>query len=304
VNGLFIFAIILAVITVALFGVGRVIKDASGATEGDKRGIRVLTWIFAVGALVTVFFCSFTPVGTRDIGVVTTFGKLAGHLSAGPNMIAPWSNETTIDGSYQPTDDSFTVRIAGGQTATAKVYVRWNATGAAADDIFANYKNTSGLEHGLLQPELNVAVNTVLDGYDPLTPISENIPAGTPGNPSTSQLGARIQQVLAGRVSPDIAVETLVLQPLVYDPTVQDRINSITNQVAKTDVAQQSEKTAAAQAAANQALEAGLVNNPLVLVQQCMTAIADGALKPPAGFSCWPGQGSGVVIPSASTTGK
>lgn len=303
-NGLFIFAIILAVIAVALIGIGRVVKNAPGATAGDKRGVKVLTWIFAIGALVTVFACSFTPVGPREIGVVSTFGKLTGHLGSGPNLIAPWAQETTIDGSYQPTDDAFTVRIAGGQTATASVYVRWNATQGAADDILANYKNTAGLEKGLLKPDLNKAVNTVLEGYDPITPIADGIKAGTPGNPSTAQLSEQIQTVLQGRVSPDIVIDTLVLQPLGYDPTVQQRINSITNQVAKTDVAQQSEKTAAAQAAANKALEAGLVNNPLVLVQQCMTAIADGAFKPPAGFSCWPGQGSGVVLPSSGSAAK
>jgi hypothetical protein len=57
---------------------------------------------------------------------------------------------------------------------------------------------------------------------------------------------------------------------------------------------------AEAQAKANQIIQASVSNSPLVLVQQCMNAIADGTLAPPAGFSCWPGTGSGVVIPSAS----
>jgi regulator of protease activity HflC (stomatin/prohibitin superfamily) len=310
-NGWFIFALVIALFAAACGIMARMSKESRGKTnqkgaasdEAIAHGVfRLLFWILSVVTAIMVFSCSWTPVGPREIGVVSTFGKLTGHLGSGPNLIPPWSQETTIDGSYQPTDDSFTVRIAGGQTATANVYIRWNATQGAADDILANYKNTAGLEKGLLKPELNKAVNTVLEGYDPITPITDGIKAGTIGNPSTAQLSAQIETVLQSRISPDITVDTLVLQPLAYDPTVQGRINSITNQFVKTDVAKQSIQTALAQAQANNDLAASLNDNPLVLVQQCMTGLADGAIKLPAGGSCWPGQGSGVVIPAVTST--
>ncbi len=291
--GTFLFAIIFAVIAVAALAVRRF------AAADARPGLAVVGGIFGGLAVILTVVSSYNPVGTRDVGVVTSFGRLAGHVGPGINWTAPWETVTSIDDSYQLTDETFTVRIAGGQTAQATVLVRWNAAPPAADDIFANFKTTAGMDSGLLRPELNVATNTVLDGYDPLTPLATGAQPGTPGNPSTSQLGAQIETALQQRVRGDINIKTLVLKPLAYDPTVQARINSVTNQVAKTDVAQQAEKTASAQAAANKALQAGLVNNPLVLVQQCMSAIADGQLKPPAGFTCWPGQGSGVVIPSA-----
>lgn len=292
--GTFLFAVILAVIA-GLILLGRIFAENDARTP-----LAAAAGVFGALAVLLVLLSSYNPVGTRDVGVVTSFGRLAGHLGPGINFTAPWDSVTTIDDSYQLTDETFTVRIAGGQTAQATVQVRWNAAQDAADDIFANYKTTAGLQNGLLEPELNVATNAVLDGYDPLTPLATGAPAGSPSNPSTSQLGAQIEANLAGRVGGDVNVKTLVLRPLVYDPTVQSRINSVTNQVAKTDVAQQSEKTAQAQATANKLLEANLADNPLVLVQQCMSGLNDGAIKPVAGFSCWPGQGSGVVIPSAS----
>jgi regulator of protease activity HflC (stomatin/prohibitin superfamily) len=309
--GTFIFAII----TVVLAVIAALVTLATHSEKGKKDR----TGEMSDGALVhgfalafTLFFgfltgllllvSSFNTVGTRDIGIVTSFGRLDGHLSPGINWTAPWDNVTTIDDSYQLTDETFTVRIAGGQTAQATVQVRWNAVPAAADDIFANYKTTAGLQNGLLDPELNVATNTVLDGYDPITPLATGIKAGNPGNPSTAQLGQQLEAALKGRVGSDINIATLNLKPLVYDATVQNQINAATNQAAKTVVAEEAEKTAQAQAQANKLLEQNLANNPLVLVQQCMSAWSAGEITIPAGSSCWPGSNSGVVIPSAAAS--
>lgn len=306
--GTFLFAIIIAVIAVICAGGALASRGSRGKTDRDgsmtdgaagHAAAKTAAWVLAGVTGLMLVISSYSPVGTRDIGVVTSFGRLAGHLGPGINWVAPWNYVTTIDDSYQVTDETFTVRIAGGQTAQATVQVRWNASLSSADDIFQNYKTTAGVASGLLVPELNAATNSVLDGYDPLTPLATGAAAGTPGNPSTSQLGAQIQAALAARTGTDVNVKTLVLKPLVYDKTVQGRINSILAQVAQTDVAQQSVKTAQAQAQANKIAEASLASNPLVLVQQCFNGLADSKFTLPAGSSCWPGSGSGVVIPSA-----
>lgn len=314
--GTFLLAIITAVIAIGC-AAGRFALKGAAARETAPRGryddpapsvktvrtgLTVAAGAFAGLAVILVLLSSWNPVPTQDIGIVTSFGQPLGHLGAGANWTAPWEQVTQMDEAIQVTDSTFTVRIAGGQTAQATIQARWRISPAAADDVFRNYKNsTSGVENGLLTPELNAAANSVLDGYDPLTPLATAAPAGSPGNPTTTQLAAQIQSTLNGRVGADVEIITLVLKPLVYDGTVQARINSVLAQTAKTDVAKQSEVTAQAQARANQIAEAALTANPLVLVQQCMNAIADGQLNPPAGFSCWPGSGSGVVIPSATT---
>ena len=311
-QGLFIFAIILGVITVGLSAASlatrkvRAERDhVGGLTDSafTARIVHIGAWFFLGFTLIVLFFCSANPVGTRDIGVVTSFGRLDGHVGPGLNAFSapPWDSLTTIDDSYQLTDETFKVRIAGGQTADATVQVRWNATVPAADDIFGNYKTTKGMEKGLLDPELNKATNTALDGYDPLNAIASGAKSGTPDNPNTAQLGEAIQTLLEQEVGADIDIRTFNLQPLVYDAAVTAQINAASAQKAKTVVAQLAEDTATAQAAANKALAVNLADNPLVLVQQCMTAISNGTFKPPAGFSCWPGSGSGVVIPAAPT---
>ena len=317
--GTFLFAIICIVLAAACALLSLPIKAGLAAAKaehdksrrpGDYRefdapplpaALAVAAGIWLILAVILTIASSWNPVPTQDIGIVTSFGQPTGHLGAGAHFTAPWDQVTDMDEAYQVTDDTFTVRIAGGQTAQATVQLRWQVAPPAADTVFRNFKNsTSGVEDGLLTPELNAATNAVLDGYDPLTPIATGAPAGTAANPSTTQLAAQIQQALTPRLDGDVLVRTLVLRPLVYDATVQARINSVLAQTAKTDVAKQSELTAQAQAKANEIIQQSVTASPLVLVQQCMNAIADGTFAPPAGFSCWPGQGSGVVIPSAS----
>jgi hypothetical protein len=202
-----------------------------------------------------------------------------------------------MDESTQTVNDTVTVRVSGQQTATAEVKLRVQLVPSATDSLFRQYKgNTQNVILALVEPELNVAMNGVYDGYDPILPLSTGAKPGTPDNPTTQQLSDAVKAKLKAAIGTQVSVNTLVVQPLRYDQTVENRINSVLAQTAKTDVAKQSEQTAAAQAAANKLLQQNIT--PLTLVQQCMNSIADGQLNPPAGFSCWPGQSSGVVIPS------
>lgn len=308
--GTFLFAIIFAVIAIGC-AVARVPakKAHAGAVAAARRpdelvpvpGILLaVTAVFGALAAILTLLSSWNPVPTQDIGIVTSFGQPTGHLGAGAHFTAPWDQVTDMDEAVQVTDTTMKVKIAGQQIADATVAIRWQINATASDDIFRNYKNsTSGVENGLLLPELNSAMNTVYDGYDPVAPLATGAAPGTATNPTTAQLASQVQALLASKVGGDVTVITLVVQPLQYDDTVQQRINSVLAQTAKTDVAKQSELTAEAQARANEIIEQSVANNPLVLVQQCMNAIADGTFTPPAGFSCWPGTGSGVVIPAS-----
>lgn len=295
------FLFILAII----FAVGLVICVAAALLlrGGDEDIVSARHWSVGLGvvalvaSVLCVIFSSFNSVGTYDIGVTTNFGKVISYVGPGAHFIPPWDNMVKVDESVQNTDDTLTVRVAGQQTAQADVRLRWQIVPSATDTLFKLYKgSTANVGTALVTPELNQAMNSVYDGYDPILPLSTGAKAGTPDNPSTAQLSAEVQQALDAKIGTEIKVDTLIVQPLKYDQTVENRINSVLAQTAKTDVAKQSVITAKSQAEANKALQQNVT--PLTLVQQCMTAISDGQLSPPAGFSCWPGSGSGVVIPS------
>lgn len=299
--GVFLFALIFFAIGCAAFVVRKFVHPDYKDSKSDKRALAAIGTGLIALAMILTLVSSWNPVGTQQLGIETSFGQTTGHLSPGLNLTAPWVQVTDMDEAYQITDVTFTVRIAGGQTAQATEQLRWQVNPPASDAVFQSFKNsTSGVQEGLITPELNAATNAVLDGYDPLTPLAQGIPAGTPGNPSTTQLSDQIQKSLIPRLDGDVQIRTLVLKPLVYDKTVQDRINAVLAQTAQTDVAQQAIKTAQAQAQANQIAEQSLASNPLVLVQQCFNGLAEGKFTLPAGSSCWPGAGSGIVIPAAS----
>lgn len=294
---LFIFAIFcFAVLAVCVITAVACRKDTqSGGFIGG-----VLVGIFAlIGGCLSMIFSSFNSVGTYDIGVTTSFGRVISYVGPGPHWIAPWENMSLMDESVQTVDDSLTVRVAGQQTAQADVKLRVQLKPSATDSLFKQYKgNTQNVISALVKPELNVAMNSVYDGYDPILPLSTGAKPGTPDNPTTQQLSDQVKSQLIAAIGGQVTVDTLIVEPLQYDQTVTDRINSVLAQTAQTDKAREAVKTAQQQAAANRTLQSSLSDNPMVLVNKCLDEISDGQLTPPAGFSCWPGQGSGVVIPS------
>jgi regulator of protease activity HflC (stomatin/prohibitin superfamily) len=308
--GLFIFAIIfLVVATIGLLAAAAARHYAKGASPTDQRDLSQAKWtagivgsVFLVGAALAVLFSSFNPVGTYDIGVTTSFGKVLSYVGPGAHFIAPWENMSLMDESVQQTDYTLTVRVAGQQTAKAEVKFRWQVLPAATDPLFKQYKgSTAQVATALVKPSLNVAMNSVYDGYDPILPLSTGAKAGTPENPSTAQLSQKVQTALSQRIGQQVKIDTLIVEPLQYDDTVTQRINSVLSQTAQTDKAREAVKTAEQQAAAYQKAASSINKDPMVLVKQCLDEIENGQLNPPAGFSCWPGANSGVVIPA---TGK
>ena len=58
--------------------------------------------IFIVLALFALFFSTFTTVEAKQVGVKSTFGKVAEDtLSAGPHFKLPWAKVTEIDATIQ-----------------------------------------------------------------------------------------------------------------------------------------------------------------------------------------------------------
>lgn len=299
-NGLFVFAIILGVITALclVVGIGAFVlgKGDDDAVTLGFAGV-IFGGIGLVGTLITVLACSFNSVGTYDIGVTTSFGRVISYVGPGAHWIAPWENMVTVDESVQQLNDNLTVRVAGQQTARADVKLRWQIIPSAVDGLFRQYKgSTQNVGTALVTPELNVAMNSVYDGYDPILPLSTGAKPGTPDNPSTAQLSAQVQSALEARIGQQVKIDTLIVAPLQYDQTVENRINSVLAQTAKTDVAKQAEITAQAQAAANNTIENSLSKDPLVIANNCVNGLIDGQIQNEPGFTCWPGSNSGIVV--------
>lgn len=255
----------------------------------------------AVGAAIMVFAASANVVSTKNVGIVTEFGKPVGSVGNGFTFQAPWANITEMDAAIQTdkysktSNDCITVRIAYQATACVDVSIRWRITEKSAPQLFQNYRTFDHVRDSLVTRELNAAMNVVFQNYDPL---AVN-PDGTSATPSLATLDKQVSDLLATDIGSQIELQSpsVIISVLNFTQPVQDRIDALYQQIGDTRVAQQQLLTNQAQAKANQALASSLSNDPMVLVSKCLDLIAKG-FQPPAGFSCWPGQGSSVVVPA------
>ena len=118
--GYIVFAILLLLAAIgakfvaAMMGQKIKAADAAGNNRGASYSDMVLIktisrWVFRVAAIAVVtltLFYSFAQVSTKNIGVVTSFGKTFGFLGNGPHLIWPWENVTEMDAAIQT--DSYT----------------------------------------------------------------------------------------------------------------------------------------------------------------------------------------------------
>ncbi|HWU23532.1 MAG TPA: SPFH domain-containing protein [Nocardioides sp.] len=292
------------VLTVVLVVIGL------GALLAGRAAKRTLVRLIGAGALVlalVVFLgASFTQVHAKEIGVKVSFGKPVAELSPGIHFKWPWQSVTKVDETiFTDTydgDSALPVRLGDGNTASVSATIRWHVDPQAADYIYQNYRSNNpseSLRDAVVDTQFKAAVNQVLSGFNPTANVQDlNF------SPNYAQLADQVTASMASRVKDAdgtsmVIVDGITVAGVQYSEATEARINSIVAQAAKTQQAIQSEKTARAQAKANEILQRSLKNNPYVLVSRCMDALANGDFTPPAGFSCWPGGGSSVVVPQA-----
>lgn len=272
-------------------------------------------------AVVVVASSCVTTVGTKDIGVVTVFGRPTGRdLPNGIHLKAPWQAVTEMDGAIQPDeftgDDCIQVRIGDSSTACANMTIRWRIVPREAASLYQNYRSNNvneTIKASLVVTQLKASVNEVLGGFNPLANVNEaanashdntKISAAPDLDAFSSQIVTSMNKRLSGinAGKPQIEILSVTLSFLQLADSTQAKINAFQAEVGNTRIAEQQEKTAAAQAAANGALSASVSHDPNVLVSRCLDTLAEMVkekLAVPAGFSCWPGGGSALVVPQA-----
>lgn len=293
----FLVAIVLAIVTVLLV-VGwastrkSTQKSLPGIVPSGVAGLTVLVF------LVTVV----TIVPTRSIGVVTSFNRPVDTYSNGLHLKAPWEKVRTLDGTIRTdnhTGDNCTdIRIGNESTACVDNSVRWRIRLDAGQRLYQDYREMENIRDSLVTRELKAALNEVLSEYNPLEQLNDDKAAA---KPDLSAFSAEVEAALKARVGEDVEIKSVIIPIIRFDKQTQAKINAYQAEVANTRIAEQREKTAKAQARANENLKESVADDPNVLVAQCLETFAEmvKAEQPiPIGFSCWPGaSGTSVVIP-------
>jgi regulator of protease activity HflC (stomatin/prohibitin superfamily) len=293
---------------------------SSQHTTPGRRLPRVVTVVMVALGVVLLASSCVTTVGTKDVGVVTTFGRPTGRdLENGLHLKAPWQRVTEMDGAIQP--DEYTggscipVRIGDSSTACASITIRWRIVPLEASVLYQNYRSNNvneTIKRSLVETQLKAALNEVLGAFNPLANV--NVAANSSSDntqisaaPDLDKFSTDIVASMNRRLAaindgkPQIDIKSVTLSFLELSETTQAKINGYQAEVGNTRIAEQQGKTAAAQAAANRALAASVSKDPNVLVSKCLDTLEEmvkNKMPPPAGFSCWPAGGSALVLPA------
>lgn len=256
----------------------------------------------AVLAAVVFLLDTVTTVGTKNVGVITTFGRPSGYLTNGIHFVLPWQQVTEIsdavqtdtyasdNGSDKPqggaTGTCVHVRIERQATACVNVSVRWQIKPSGVDYLYRNFKSNDHITDNLVLRDLQQALNEAFATYDPLG-VDAN---GNNTNPALTTYSAKVQAQMRDEIGDWIDVQSVVVPIINYDATTQQKVNQLLQQIALTRVAEQSKQTALAQSEANKALAASVADDPNVLVSKCLDILkelVDKGRDLPAGFSCF-----------------
>lgn len=259
----------------------------------DRRGVRIIAAALTAIAVLFAILGSFTIVGTRQVGIVTSFSRPTGTtLDNGLHFKPFWQNVSEMDAAIQIDkyvgDHRIQVRLGNASTALADASIRWNIKQNAADQLFVQYKEFSNVRVNLVERNLQVALNEVFATFDPLAP--QNLDRSP-----LPALSAKALELLRQKVGDQIEILDVSVPVIDFDDATEGKINQLNAERAATAVAMQAQKTADAQAEANRKLASSVSNDPNVVVANCINKALDKGISP---LGCWPGNGVVPTIPA------
>lgn len=258
--------------------------DGPGFVLGGGAVIAVSVILLALG--------SFTIVGTRQVGIATSFGRPTGTTYPnGLHMKAPWVNVTEMDAAIQNDtykgDSRIAVRLGNNSTALADVSIRWQIKQDAADTLFVDYKTFDNVRANLITRNLQAALNDSFATFDPLA--AKNLDKSP-----LPELAQTTLNKLRDKVGTQVEIFDVVIPTIDYDEQTENRINDINAERARTTAAEQAVKTAEQTRKANEMLaSAPAPQSPLVIIANCLNKSVEKNLNP---AGCWPIGGN--VVPT------
>lgn len=303
---LMIIAIIAALLTAIAAIVGR-----SGDEELAVAG-KIVRNGAGVVALALVLFSSMTIVGTKQVGIVTSFGKPTGALSNGFHMVPPWTQIHEMDAAIQ-TDDHLdsnaerdgdgphiTVRILNQATADVNVSIRWRIRQEAADELFRDYRDFDNLRRSLVTRDLSATLNDVFASYNPFLSVTVAATEADAKKQSLSSLGEAVKERLDAMVGRQIEVLSVFIPIVHHDAKTQASLDAYQQELNKNRTLTQEKANAELQRDINNTLAESLSKSGGA-VSYClsiMKVMVDRGLTPPVGM-CSFGAPPSVIINGA-----
>ncbi|AWN03973.1 band-7-like membrane protein [Rhodococcus phage Peregrin] len=259
-------------------------KDPESILPGTKApaiGIALVGLLFLV-------FASTTIVSTKNVGVVTTFGRPTDSMSNGLHVKAPWSKVTELDGAIQINHQNSDVRLGNNSMAGVENSVQWRITPDKADQLFLDYRSFESIRDNLVSRQITASLNEVFASYNPL---DSEIQAK--GGVDLNALSEKVQTDLRERVNGRVEIISVIIPLVRFDDQTQQKLDAFQQEIGNTRIAAQKVETAAQEKLANEKLSASVSNDPNVLVSKCLDIVKASNQSP---LGCWPG--TNTVIPA------
>jgi hypothetical protein len=306
------FALIFAILCGVAVVAGAAYAVFGPKPKGDKYGrdYRPSTrWIGAVVAgialilgIVVLGASMYSPVGTSDTGIVTSFGHTDGDLPPGIHWTSPWKNVTIWDHSVQriPFEgkNCLEIRIAQQQSACLDVTAFVRTDPAAADSQFQKYKTFLRVKAALFSRAIITSFyNDVFERYNPVLLASQSA-AGQTGGTTIANLNRQVLSNMRTAYANEAFVTQLNAGQIRYDPQIEAQLQKVVGATAGVNVAKENALAAGYQHDAAVKLATGNTLTPAVVEQNCINVtqsiIQAGGSLPPS-WNCT-GGGSGVIV--------
>jgi regulator of protease activity HflC (stomatin/prohibitin superfamily) len=248
-----------------------------GSVFVDQRGRKRLWGITATAALFGVLFTlisAYDRVDTRNVGIITEFGKPVGVHGAGIVWHAPWRKVSELSEAIQlqafestSYDDAsagrgangspaaINVRLANNSNAYVDENLNWRLREGAAPKLFQDYGGANvfqTIKEQLVDRQAQVALSKVFANFNPqvMLAAAANAPGSAQQMPTPSQgadlpaMAAQVKKDLQDAVGSEIEILDVRIPRIFYDQPTQQRIDAYNQKVQETINAQQDVKTA------------------------------------------------------------
>lgn len=256
--------------------------------------LRIVGAVLAVVAFAVTVFSTLNTVDAGTVGIPVTFGHVGSDLQPGIHFVAPWTDINAIsvrtdtltmdhhasEGQVAG-DDSIGVKSADGATVDTDVSIQYHIDPLAANGLF----KTVGTDYitKIVRPESRSALQDTSIAYNAVELYSTKREAYQKA--AFDELGPRL--AARGIILESILIRDMRL-PANISAAIQDKLASQQNAQAqqyKLQTAQQQAQiaivAARGQATANEVLGKSLRENPGVICQHFVDAIADGKVTAP-----------------------
>jgi regulator of protease activity HflC (stomatin/prohibitin superfamily) len=273
--GLWITAIVffvIAAIGVAIAVLGGVF--ARDAREESIGGGVLIVLVAGLIGLVCTLISAYDRVDTRNVGILTNFGRPVASQGAGVWWHAPWQQVSELSEAIQlqafesnsydqaahgdgsgGNAAAIGVRLANNSMAYVNENLNWRLREGAAPKLYQDYGGANvfdTIKHQLVDRQAQVALSKVFSTFNPQIALAQA--ASVPGAPAQvtapaqganlPKMAEEVKKDLQDAVGTEVEILDVRIQGIFYDQQTQQRIDAYNQKVQETMNAAQDVKTA------------------------------------------------------------